>query len=233
MYHLVLPVDESVNGTYVWSSSGGQFKRKALNIILVEPTQITKTNNPVSSADITSAAHTTLLHPEAATETDTTVPLSAVVAACVSLGTVAIIGVLLKIVGSIRRNCEGRRLRPEQDIPLHELRQLSLPEPQQRDLPDIPFNYQVPPQRPSAASVLVRDRRRHRSEESSLYETVGDDWESRIADGRASLSAPDVRVSGVPADYLHPAPSAREAADVRAWNPLYENCSFAYFKPRR
>ncbi|XP_070184631.1 uncharacterized protein, partial [Littorina saxatilis] len=142
---------------------------------------------------------------------------------------VIIVSVISLVIVVMKRRGRRLRLSLQGGISLQELQQdrQQLVPPlahQQRQLPEIPGQQNVPPQCPTPL-VLTRSGpggRRYRSQESNFYEIIDDD--ERSDEGvRASASAPDLRASNQCADYLHPIPSRQEAAEARAKNPHYEN----------
>ncbi|KAK7105329.1 hypothetical protein V1264_016727 [Littorina saxatilis] len=220
LYRYVLQGDPSVSGTYTWTFPSQPCER-SLNIRFIKLPN-TSTGSLQSTASIT-------VVPKSIGQGKAT----ALVAVGVFLVTIGIVVITLTVFCGVSRICPGRRqhLSIPQNIPLQELhqeREQPLPQPQ-RVLPEIPGQYQVPPRIPSALSqsrplACGRNLRRHRSQESNHYEIINED-EDRNAEGvRSSVSAPDVRVTALPADYLHPIPSAQEAAEARARDPVCENC---------
>ncbi|KAK7089402.1 hypothetical protein V1264_024207 [Littorina saxatilis] len=111
------------------------------------------------------------------------------------------------------------------------------PQRQQEQIQEVPSPLQLQPLMPPVFSgIHPLARRSCRSHEEGIYDLINDDNEDRMTGGaRAHSSEPDVRVSGLPVDYLHPVVSSQEAVAMRMRDRIsafYQNVTSGFFKAK-
>ncbi|XP_070184270.1 uncharacterized protein [Littorina saxatilis] len=157
--------------------------------------------------------------------------------AILGLNGLIVLAIVLFVIGSLVRRKERRAL-----LSMHEeiLLQRRQQFPQHQQLPPampspLPVQPLLPPVFPGIHPLArTRDSRTCRSHEEGIYDLINEDNEERIAGGaRAHLSEPDVRLSSLPANYLHPIPPSQEAVALRGRiSAFYQNVTSVIFKAK-
>ncbi|KAK7088985.1 uncharacterized protein [Littorina saxatilis] len=147
-----------------------------------------------------------------------------------ALNGLIVVAIIVFVISSSVNRRERRAL-----FSMHEAILLQQPpQRQQEQLPEIPSPLQLQPLLPPVFSgIHPLARRSCRSQEEGIYDLINED-EQRIAGGaRAHSSEPDVRMSGLPVDYLHPVASPQETVAIRMRDRIsafYQNVTSVFFK---